>query len=67
MDQFSFQIATGLADLLISEDAEGDSSRYNFNAEQWFYLKYCLRLIGTVSNKESNRQIVVTKELRDPI
>jgi hypothetical protein len=67
MNQFTFPIASALSDLLVAENFEGIPKRYPFDAEQWYYMKYMLMLVGTVPVLENDRQIVVTKELRDPM
>lgn len=67
MNQFTFPIASALSDLLVAENFEGIAKRYPFDAEEWYYMRYMLMLVGTVPVVENDRQIVVTKELRDPM
>ena len=67
MSYFTFPVASALSDMLVAENYEGLSKRYPFSGDQWFYIKYMLLLVGTVPLSDLNRQIVVSKELRDPI
>jgi hypothetical protein len=55
MNQFTFPIASALSDLLVAENFEGIPKKYPFDAEEWYYMRYMLMLVGTVPVLENNR------------
>lgn len=55
MNQFTFPIASALSDLLVAENFEGVPKKYPFDADQWYYMRYMLMLVGTVPVLENDR------------
>ena len=55
MNQFTFPIDSALSDLLVAENFEGIAKRYSFDAEEWYYMRYMLMLVGTVPVVENDR------------
>jgi hypothetical protein len=67
MAEFSFPLAAVIADLLVSENFEGDPSRYKFTPEQIWAIRNIQKVYLTAPTGETERQMVITKELRKPI
>ena len=67
MRNFTFPKAGTCNDYLQAENFEGDPRRYNFTAEQRYYIRNIQKISLTVPIGHGGRELSVTKQLRKPI